>query len=274
MQIVASRLGVELDQVVVHQGQTDGTPFGMGTGGSRSAPILAAAIHNAADEMRAKVVDIASHLLEASPADIELQRGRAEVVGTPTRFVTMADLAWAAYMQTERLPDGMAPGLDVTHRFDSPTTVYSNACHACTVEVDPELGDVRILRYVVSEDCGVMINPRIVEGQIAGGVAQGIAGTLYEEFVYDDHGTPLTTSFVDYGVPSAVEIPPIEYAHVETPGPNPGGHKGAGEGGAIGAPACVFNAVADALRPLGVQPSRTPLSPAVVRALVEQARGS
>ena len=268
-QIVAESLGVHVDEVTVHQGDTDVTPFGMGTGGSRSGPILAGAIHTASDELHAKIVEIAAHLLEAAPEDVELAAGRAAVRGTPTRFVEIAELAWTSYMQAERLPPGIGPGLEVTSRYEAPATVYSNACHACIVEVDPAVGTVEIERYVVSEDCGVVINPMIVEGQIAGGVAQGIAGALYEEFVYDEDGNPLTTTLMDYGLPTAAEIPWIEYAHVETPGPTPGGHKGAGEGGAIGAPPCVFNAVADALRPFGARPDHTPLAPAVVFDLID-----
>jgi carbon-monoxide dehydrogenase large subunit len=149
--------------------------------------------------------------------------------------------------------------------------MYSNACHVCTCEVDAETGQVRLLRYVVSEDCGVMINPMIVEGQIAGGVAQGIGGTLYEHLVYDDDGNPVTTTFLDYLIPTAAEVPAVEYGHIETPGTTPGGHKGMGEGGAIGSPPAVFNAVADALAPFGVEPDRTPLGPSEIVALLAKA---
>jgi carbon-monoxide dehydrogenase large subunit len=268
-QIVAEALGVHVDDVTVHQGDTDIAPFGMGTGGSRSGPVLGGAIHTAAAELRTKIAEIAGQLLEAAPEDIVLAEGRAAVRGTPARFVEIGKVARTAFMEQGKLPPGMAPGLEVTSRYDLPETVYSNACHACIVEVDPALGTVTIERYVVSEDCGMVINPMIVEGQIAGGVAQGIAGALYEEFVYDEDGNPLTTTFMDYGLPTAGEIPWMEYAHLETPGPSPGGHKGTGEGGAIGAPPCVFNAVADALRPFGVHPVSTPLTPAVVRDLID-----
>jgi carbon-monoxide dehydrogenase large subunit len=138
----------------------------------------------------------------------------------------------------------------------------------CTVEVDRDTGLVTILRYVVSEDCGVMINPMVVEGQIAGGVVQGIGGVLLEHVVYDDDGNPLTTTFMDYLVPTTTDVPVIEYGHIETPSPTPGGHKGMGEGGAIGAPPCVFNAIADALALVGVRITRTPLGPdAILTAL-------
>ncbi|MCJ7437264.1 MAG: molybdopterin-dependent oxidoreductase, partial [Acidimicrobiia bacterium] len=154
-----------------------------------------------------------------------------------------------------------APSLEATVSYQAPPITWSNACHVCTVEVDPDTGIVKVLRYVVSEDCGVMINPMIVEGQIAGGVAQGIGGVLYEHFVYDEHGTPLTTTFLDYLVPTATEVPVIEHGHVETRSPTPGGHKGMGEGGAIGSPPAVFNAVADALALRGAKVTAQPLTP-------------
>ena len=162
--------------------------------------------------------------------------------------------------------------MEVSTRFDVGEPVFSNACHACTVEVDIETGKVTILRYVVSEDCGVMINPMIVEGQVAGGVVQGIGGALFEEFRYDVAGNPLTTTLLDYTPPSIGDGPAIEYGHVETPSATPRSHKGVGEGGAIGAPACVANAVADALRPLGIWPTRMPLTPQAVFDLIERAR--
>jgi carbon-monoxide dehydrogenase large subunit len=147
--------------------------------------------------------------------------------------------------------------------------MFSNACHMCTCEVDPATGKVSLLRYVVSEDCGVMINPMVVEGQIAGGVVQGVGGVLYEHAIYDDDGNPLATTFLDYLLPTAAEAPTIEYGHVETPAATPGGHKGMGEGGAIGSPPAVFNAVADALRPLGVKLDRSPLGPSQLLAAME-----
>src|SRR5262249_46631826 len=176
------------------------------------------------------------------------------------------------YLETARLPVGMEVGLEATATFKAPPLVWSNACHACTVEIDRATGHVQILRYVVSEDCGVMINPMIVEGQVAGGVVQGIGGTLYEHFVYDDDGNPLTTTFMDYLLPTSTEVPTIEYGHIETPAPTPGGHKGMGEGGAIGSPPAVFNAVADALALVDATIDRTPLTPdAILTALPELA---
>jgi carbon-monoxide dehydrogenase large subunit len=178
-----------------------------------------------------------------------------------------------AYTQPAALPEGVPLGLEAQNRFSPSTfTTWSNACHMCAVEIDPDTGAVKILRYVVSEDCGVMINPNVVEGQIAGGVVQGIGGVLYEHLKHDEAGNPLATTFLDYLLPTSTEVPEIEYAHIETPAPsNPGGHKGLGEGGAIGAPPAVINAVADALRHLGVQIRAQPLGPADVVALIEAA---
>jgi carbon-monoxide dehydrogenase large subunit len=273
-QIVAEHLGVHVDSVVVHQGDTDVAPFGGGTGGSRSGPFLSAAARQASLQIREKAILIAAHLLEAAPDDLDLADGVIAVAGSPTRSVTLADVAKTAYLGSDGLPPGMEPGLEVVTRYKAPMVTYSNACHACTCEVDIDTGRVTLLRYVVSEDCGSMINPMVVEGQIAGGVAQGIGGVLYEHMVYDDAGNPLTATFMDYLLPTAAEIPMIDYGHIETPGITPGSHKGMGEGGAIGAPPAVFNAVADALAPLGVKLTRQPLTPSALVAAIESAGAS
>jgi aerobic carbon-monoxide dehydrogenase large subunit len=179
-------------------------------------------------------------------------------------------VAAVAYLNTDALPPGVTPGLEFTARYKAPFLMYSNACHAATVEVDPATGEVKILRYLVSEDCGNLINPMVVEGQIAGGVAQGIGGVFYEHFVYDADGNPLTTTFLDYQLPTAAEVPDYEYGHVITPSATPGGFKGMGEGGAIASPAALINAVRDALRPFGVKLTAQPLTPeAIVRAIEE-----
>jgi len=260
-QVVAEHLGVELDDVVVVQGDTASAPFGAGTGGSRTAVVAGGAARAASLDVREKAVLIAAHLLEAAPEDVELEDGRAYVRGTPSRGVGLADVARLAYNDPGALPAGVAPGLEATVSYQAPPITWSNACHACTVEVDAQTGIVTVARYVVSEDCGVMINPMIVEGQIAGGVVQGIGGVLYEHVVYDEAGTPLTTTFLDYLVPTASEVPTIEYGHIETRSSTPGGHKGMGEGGAIGSPPAVFNAVADALALRGVKVTEQPLTP-------------
>ena len=272
-QVVADELGLDLAQVRVLQGDTDAAPMGPGTGGSRSAVIAGSAARGAAEQVRAQILAIAAHELEAAPEDLAIDAGFVHVVGTPSHGITVAQVACKAYFEPAALPAGQPPGLEGHVRYTPSSFVtWSNACHMCVVEVDRDTGAVVILRYVVSEDCGVMINPNVVEGQIAGGVVQGIGGVLYEHLAYDDAGNPLATSFLDYLVPTAAEAPTIEYGHVETHAlTNPGGHKGMGEGGAIGAPPAVINAVADALAPLGVEVRAQPLGPAVVIALIEGA---
>jgi aerobic carbon-monoxide dehydrogenase large subunit len=270
-QLTAEFLGVHLDDVTVHQGDTEATPYGAGTGGSRSGPMIGAAVHDAADLLRNKVFAVAGHLLEAAPADLQMEESVISVAGTPSKSVTLAHVAATAHLQPGSLPDDVDPVLEVMYRYKGPEGMWSNACHACTCEVDPHTGTVTLLRYVVSEDCGVMINPNIVEGQIAGGVAQGIGGVLYEHNVYDDAGNPLASTFLDYLVPTAGEIPDIECHHIETPATTPGGFKGVGEGGAIGAPPAVFNAVADALAQVGATVTDQPLDPSRVLAAIRAA---
>jgi carbon-monoxide dehydrogenase large subunit len=270
-QLVADHLGVAIDDVKVHQGDTAQTPYAFGTGGSRSGPVLGAAIRHAALEVHAKAAAIAAAMLEAAPADIEIIDSVASVRGTPTRSVTLAQIARNAYFSPEQLPPGIEPGLDVISRVQAKDPLYSNACHMCIVEVDRHTGEVHILRYVVSEDCGVMINPAIVEGQIDGGVVQGIGGALLEEFVYDAGGNPLTTTFLDYLLPTAADVPMIEHGHIETPSSSPGHYKGVGEGGAIGAPPAVANAVNDALALVGAKVTRFPMSPPRVLDAIDHA---
>ncbi len=193
--------------------------------------------------------------------------------GTPSIGVSLAELANLAYFEPAALPPGVPAGLEASARYTADTgIVWVNATHLCTCEVDVATGAVKLLRYIVSEDCGPMINPSVVEGQIAGGVVQGIGGVLFEHLAYDDDGNPLATTFLDYLVPSAAEVPPIEYGHIETPSGGPGGYKGVGEGGAIGAPPAVVNAVADALSPFGVTVTSLPLSPSRIIELLNRAR--
>jgi carbon-monoxide dehydrogenase large subunit len=272
-QVVADELGLDIAHVRVIQGDTAAVPLGPGTGGSRSAVIAGTAAVQAAHEVRTQAIALAAHLLEASPDDLEIVEGRVQVVGTPTKGLTFAELSAKAYTQPASLPPGAPLGLEGHSRYTPDNfCTWSNACHMCLVEVDRATGRVEIQRYVVSEDCGVMINPNVVEGQIAGGVAQGLGGVLYEYLPYDEAGNPLATTFVDYLLPTASEVPTIEYGHIETPAPtNPGGHKGLGEGGAIAAPPTIINAVADALRPLGVQVREQPLGPGDIVALIDAA---
>ena len=263
VQVVADELGVEMDDVTLVQGDTASTPYGAGTGGSRSAVLYGGAAQQASAELREKATAIAAHMLEASPADIDSAKGRFFVRGTPSLSVSLAELARAAWIQQDRLPPGAGPGLESFARFaPSSRFTFSNSCHVCICEIDPVTGEIELLRYVVSEDCGTMVNPMVVEGQIAGGVAQGIGGVLYEHMIYDDAGNPLTSTLLDYLLPTAAEVPDLEYGHIETPAAtNPGGHKGLGEGGAIGSPPAVINAVADAV---GRTLNEQPLTPDVV----------
>jgi carbon-monoxide dehydrogenase large subunit len=274
VQLAADALGVDIEDVNSIQGDTSLTPYGAGTGGSRSGSMTAGAIAATAQTLRDKIVALAAHRLEAAPADIELAHGRAGVRGTPSIGISYGELAHIAYFATDQLPPGVAAGLESSSRYTTPCPfIWANATHICTCEVDVATGAVRILRYIVSEDCGPMINPNVVEGQIAGGSVQGIGGVLFEHLAYDPDGNPLATTFMDYLLPTAAEVPEIEYGHVETPSPGAGGYKGVGEGGAIGAPAAVVNAVADALSPFGVEITSLPLGPAdIVRLLDERPR--
>ena len=269
-QVVAEELGIGFDDVTVVQGDSAVTAFGRGTGGSGTAVIAGNACRDACAIVRKNALQIAAHLMEASAVDLEIVDAQISVRGTPSRSVAWHEVARIAHLETARLPSDADIGLEATATYKAPPMSWSNACHACTVEVDRATGLVHILRYVVSEDCGVMINPMIVEGQIAGGVVQGIGGTLYEHFVYDDDGNPLTTTFMDYLVPTTTEVPLIEYGHVETPSATPGGHKGMGEGGAIGSPPAIFNAVADALSLVGATIDRTPLTPDALLGALDQ----
>ncbi len=269
VQLTADALGVPIESVHTIQGDTAQTPYGAGTAGSRSGAMIAGAVDASAGVLREKLKAIAAHRLEASPDDIELADGKAFVRGTPARDVPISKLATIAYVQPHALPPGLSSGLEASERFTrSMTPVWANATHVCTVEVDTETGAVDILRYIVAEDCGPMINPTVVEGQIAGGTMQGIGGALLEHLAYDEDGNPVAASFLDYLVPTAFEAPKIEYGHVETPSETPGGFKGVGEGGAIGAPAAVINAVVDALSPFGASVDRLPLAPETVLAMV------
>ena len=260
-QVAAEYLGCDLDQITVTQGDTAMTPYGAGTQGSRSAVLYGNVTREVSLEVRDKILRIAGHMLEAAPEDLDIDDGTVSVRGVPGAQVSFAQVAGMAYAGTAMLPPDLRAGVEAVTRFTAPMMTFVNACHICTVEVDPGTGQVRILRFVVSEDCGQMINPMVVEGQIAGGVVQGIGGVLYESFVYDEVGNPLTGTFVDYLLPTTAEVPDIEYGHVESPAGNALNVKGVGEGGAVCSPAAVFNAVADALAPLGVELRGTPLGP-------------
>ena len=272
VQVVADHLGAALDDIHLIQGDTAATPYGPGTSGSRSAIVASGAAAQASGSMRERVLAIAGALLEADPADLAMTDSRISVAGDPDSGLSLAEVAAAAYLNPASLPPGTPAGLEVSERYRAPMLNFSNAAHACTVEVDPATGVVRILRYVVSEDCGNMINPMVVEGQIAGGVVQGIGGVFYEHMIYDADGNPLPTTFLDYLLPTAAEVPDLEYGHVVTPSAAPGGFKGMGEGGAIASPAALANAVRDALAPLGVRITTQPLTPEKIISLIEDGR--
>jgi carbon-monoxide dehydrogenase large subunit len=273
-QIAADELGIDVSDVRVVQGDTDLSPYGFGTFASRSAVMSGGATIMASRAVADKMRRVAGHWLEASPGDIMLAAGRASVRGAPDRSVRISDIAHAAIMQCDRLPPGEEPGLESTQRYTAGagTGGFSNACHVVTVDVDIETGRVDLLRYVVAEDCGAVINPMIVEGQVHGGVAQGIGSTLYEHLAYDAQGQLLTTTFLDYLVPGAMEVPIMEIDHLESPSPvQLGGIKGMGEGGAVAPAGAIANAVVDALSLLGVTVTDLPLDPGRVRELIARA---
>jgi aerobic carbon-monoxide dehydrogenase large subunit len=273
-QVVADELGCLVDDITVTQGDTTLTPYGGGTQGSRSAVLYGNAAMLVARKLRDKVLAIAAHALEVSRDDLEISSGVVSVRGDALAAMPFSGIAELALVGHDLLPPGMEPGLEVSHRFKPLPITFCNACHICTVEIDRESGLVKIMRYVVSEDCGVMINPKIVEGQIFGGVVQGIGGVLFEHAAYDDAGNPLASTFADYLLPTTAEVPVIECAHIESGAANPLGVKGVGEGGAVASPAAVFNAVADALAPLGVELRSTPLGPGQILAALEAAERS
>ena len=272
-QIAADALGIPLEWVTVVGGDTAAIPFGVGTFASRSIVNAGTSIHEASGRVRDKIVTAAAALLEAAPADIDLTDGVVSVRGAPGSATPLASVIRAA-IPTFAKPGVAAPDFEATVYHHQPTVTYTNAVHVAVVEVDPGTGAVRLLRYLVAHDCGKLVNPVIVEGQIHGGVAQGVGGGLLEEMVYDEQAQLLTGTLMDYLVPTAMELPPIETVHLEYPSPrNPLGIKGIGEGGAISPPAAIANAVEDALSPWGVRVTRTPLGPSVVLGLLERAGG-
>ena len=267
-QLLADEIGVEPARIRVVSGDTDRTPYGWGTFASRAAVIAGGACKLAGIKLRERLAEVAAQTLEAAASDIEISDGRVVVRGTDLA-VGVPELARAAYHQSHRFPAIAETGLSAVATYD-PGGTFSNACHVAIVEVDPATGGVRIERFAIVEDAGVLINPTIVEGQIHGGVAQGIANALYEQVVYDDAGNILTGSLADYLVPTMAEIPDLEIHHLETiTDASITGVKGVGEGGAIGAPGAVLNAVVDALRPFGVELFEMPVTPQRILELVQ-----
>jgi carbon-monoxide dehydrogenase large subunit len=264
-QIIADEIGVPPERIRIVHGDTDRAPYGWGTFASRSLVISGGATLIAAQKVRAKLIKIASHMLEVAPGDILLEDGAAKVAGTD-RSVSIAAMAREAYTRTHRFNGEIEPGLTETGTYDPPGT-FSNACHVAIVEVDVETGRVVVERYLVAEDAGRIINPMIAEGQVHGGIAQGIGNALLEEIVYDADGGILTANLADYMPPTARDIPKIELHHMETPSTQSiTKAKGLGEGGTIGAPAAVINAINNALAPFGVEIDEMPATPQRIRA--------
>ncbi|GAA4775304.1 xanthine dehydrogenase family protein molybdopterin-binding subunit [Actinomycetospora chlora] len=266
-QIVADRLGIDPGRVKLRQGDTERIAYGWGTFASRSVTIGGSAVALAAERLGERLRHIAAHLLDTRPENVDLDGdGGVVVLDDPARRLSYEDIADVAYLRSHLLPKDVEPALTATASFDVPGDgTFSNATHAVVVEADPGTGAIRILRYVCVEDCGVVIHPQVVDGQCRGGIAQGIAGALFEEVTYDAHGEPSAASFIDYLVPTATEIPHVSITHLETPCAfTENGAKGAGEGGTIGAPAAVLNAVNDALRHTGVELDTTPIHPRTV----------
>jgi carbon-monoxide dehydrogenase large subunit len=259
-QIVADRLGVGYEDVEVLHGDTAVAPLGMDTYGSRSLAVGGTALCNAADKVVAKAKHIAAHQLEVDEEDLAFEDGTFTVAGTD-RSVGVKEIAFSAW-QAHNLPDGLEPGLDATAAYDPENFSWPAGCHIAVVQVDTETGAVDLVRYIAVDDVGTVINPTIVNGQIHGGIAQGVAQALFEEAVYDDQGTLLTGSMATYMVPAASELPSFDVGHAATPSPgHPTGSKGVGETGTIASTPAVVNAIVDALAHLGVTDVDMPATP-------------
>jgi aerobic carbon-monoxide dehydrogenase large subunit len=251
------------EDVLISLADTAAIPIGFGTIASRSTVTLSAAIHEASEGLRRKAFAIAANLLECAPADLELRDSGVGVVGVPGAVISLARLAQAARPGWDHSrPPGVEAGLEATRYWEPPTVTWSYAAHVAIVEVDPETGHIKIDKYVIAHDCGTVVNPLLVEGQLAGGTAQGIGGILLEEIGYDADGQLLTGSLTDYLVPTASDIPDMQMIHQHSPSPlNPLGVKGVGEGGAVAPPAAITNAICDALSMFGVEFNATPITP-------------
>ena len=271
-QVIADDLGVRIEDIRVIQGDTAGRAYVTGTYASRSTVLAGGAAKLAAGAVREQVMRVASHLMEAAVEDLDASNGQIFVRGTDRRM-SFKELARKVYVEFARLPKDLQQELEATRLYDPITGTTSCAAHIAIVEVDPITYQVQVLKYAVAEDCGRVINPMIVEGQVHGGVAQGIGAALLEEVVYSEDGQLMTGSLMDYVLPSATEIPAMDVLHVEAESPTTlGGFRGMGEGGTIGAPAAIANAVSDALAPLGVEVNELPVTPERIYRLLEQIR--
>ena len=288
-QLVADALGLDPEDVTVVMGDTDRAPYGLGAWGSRSAIVMSGSILMAADRVMVKAREIAAHMLEAAAEDVVLTDGEFHVTGSEAPSVSWSQVATAAWVRTVDLPQGMEPGLEMSGYFEPPelqhlpdasgkvnaAASWSNGAHAGVVSVRISTGELKIEDYVVVHDCGTMINPMIIDGQVQGGVAQGVAGAMYEEFQYDpETALPRFASFMEYLYPTCSEVPEMTIEHFETPAPEqPLGVKGCGEGGTIGPGAVVACAVSDALADLGVEIKATPVTPSAIRQAIREASG-
>jgi carbon-monoxide dehydrogenase large subunit len=275
-QVCADALGIPVDAITVRAGDTAIIDYGGGTNASRSAVTAGMAVHLAADKVRHKVAAVAASIFEVDPVDVVIEEGMVFPSGVPDRALTFADIAAAtAPGGRSTLPDGMEPGLNEDAHYVPPTVTFATGTHVAVVEVDEETGFVRVVDYVVVDDCGVMLNPLVVDGQVHGGVAHGIGNALYEEAVYNEDGQLLTGTFMDYLLPTSSEIPPLRIVHDDHPTPlNTLGVKGAGEGGTVSPPAAIANAICDALRPLDVHIVEMPVTPDRLFHLVRAASSS
>jgi carbon-monoxide dehydrogenase large subunit len=268
-QVIADQLGVPYEDVTVFEGDSARGGFGPGAAGSRQGVIGGGASIKAAGLLKDKVRRVAAHLLNANPDEVDIVNGVVRVAGVEEMTRSLREIAEIAYGEPSRLPPGVETGLEAQFRYDPPPMTFTSAAHACIVEVDAETGFVKILRWVSSEDCGNVINPAVVEGQIAGGLAQAIGTVLLEEFAYDARGNPTTVTYKDYLLPAISDVPDFEYVHANSPSQTVGGFRGVGEGGAIIGPPTLVNAIADALSPFGEVPVDLPLTPSKLLGIIE-----
>ncbi|WIX75863.1 xanthine dehydrogenase family protein molybdopterin-binding subunit [Amycolatopsis carbonis] len=276
-QIAADGIGLDMDYIEVKTGDTSRIPFGQGTFASRITATCGPAVMDAAKQMRERLIDTAAVLLGCDASEVDFVGDKACLGGDLEKSVSLQQLAQTANIGKHgiTMPRGIKAGIETSSYFSPERAAYASGAHAALVEVDPETGEIEILKYVIGHDCGNVINPLLVDGQVLGGFAHGIGNAMYEEPVYDVEGQPQATSYLDYALVSATEVPPVELFHIQTPSPlNPLGVKGAGEGGTIPAPATIANAVEDALRPLRARVTRAPITPARIVDAIHRAEST
>jgi CO/xanthine dehydrogenase Mo-binding subunit len=285
--VLAEEFGIEPESVNVRYADTARALPGTGPGGSRYTVMLAGAVRGASRKLQRKLIDIAAHSLEVAPEDLELVDARVQVKGAPERSLSLSELATTAYFFALNLPPGMESGLEESYTYDHPYTtlpsadrsdlgvfypIMGHACHIAVMEVDPDTGLTKFLDYVAVHDAGTVVNPKSLGGHVTGGAAQGLGSTLYEELAYDAEGQFKSSTFMDYLVPTANEVPPFRMGHVETPSPyTEYGIKGGGEGGRMVTPSVVSAAIDDALREYGMRVRELPVKPADIVETVQAA---